>query len=81
MAARVCQATAAKTYTDDPALQRRREKQRLSALQPKCACGNALSRQRQMEGVDHCPACDPPDPLDDAESQSSGHGVGSQLKC
>lgn len=26
----------------------------------KCKCGNTISLQRQEEGIDHCPACDPP---------------------
>lgn len=25
-----------------------------------CICGNILSLQRQEDGIDNCPACDPP---------------------
>ncbi len=37
---------------------RRREKQRQSRMQPKCAeCGNCLSQNSVENGIAHCPSC------------------------
>jgi hypothetical protein len=35
------------------------ERQMHNATIPKRRCGNCLSRDRQAQGIDHCPACDP----------------------
>jgi hypothetical protein len=29
-------------------------------MMKKCKCGNTLGLARQRDGIDHCPACDPP---------------------
>ena len=36
----------------------RQEHQKIDASIPKCRCGNNLSKRRQEEGIDCCPACD-----------------------
>ena len=40
------------------------KKQRQDHRIPKCICGNNLSRERQEEGKELCPACDTPEYID-----------------
>lgn len=49
----------------------------------KCKCGNTISLQRQEDGIDNCPACDPPQVQLDLEDLISGieYDMTGKLDC